>query len=41
VDLTRDEVIQLGRNAFAVTWLAEQDKNQYLSALEDYGAGPG
>jgi adenine deaminase len=38
VDLTRDEVIQLGRNAFTITWLAEQDKNRYLDALENYAA---
>ena len=38
VDLTRDEIIQLIRNAFTITWLAEQDKNQYLNALDDYGA---
>jgi adenine deaminase len=38
VDLTRDEVIQLGKNAFTITWLAEPDRNRYLSALEDYVA---
>jgi adenine deaminase len=38
VDLTRAEIIQLSRNAFTVTWLAEQDKNRYLNALDDYGA---
>ncbi len=36
VDLTRDEIIQLSRNAFTITWLAEQDKNRYLAALERY-----
>jgi adenosine deaminase len=38
VDLTRDEVIQLSRNAFTITWLPEQDKNRYLNALDDYVA---
>jgi adenosine deaminase len=38
VDLTRDEIIQLARNAFTITWLAEQDKHRYLTALEDYVA---
>jgi adenine deaminase len=38
VDLTRDEIIQLGKNAFTITWLAEQDKNRYLNALENYAA---
>jgi adenosine deaminase len=36
--LTRDEIIQLSRNAFTTTWLAEQDKNRYLNALESYVA---
>jgi adenine deaminase len=36
VDLTRDEIIQLSRNAFTITWLAEQDKNRYLNALDNY-----
>lgn len=39
VDLARDEVVQLGRNAFTITWLGEQDKNRYLSALENYAHG--
>jgi hypothetical protein len=33
--------MQPGSNAFAVIWLGEQEKDRYLSALEDYGAGPG
>jgi adenosine deaminase len=37
-DLTRDEIVQLSRNAFAITWLAEQDKDRYLTALDDYVA---
>ena len=38
VDLTRDEIIQLSRNAFTISWLAEQDRNRYLNALDDYVA---
>ena len=38
VDLTREEIIQLGRNAFTITWLAEQDRNRYLNTLENYAA---
>jgi adenosine deaminase len=36
VGLTRDELVQLARNAFTITWLSEQDKNRYLAALERY-----
>jgi adenosine deaminase len=38
VDLTRDEIVQLGKNAFTITWLAEQDRNRYLGLLENYVA---
>jgi adenosine deaminase len=34
VNLTRDECLQLTRNAFTVSWLAEEDKDGYLDALE-------
>jgi len=36
VNLTRDEVRQLTRNAFTMSWLAAEDKDQYLAALEAY-----
>jgi adenine deaminase len=38
VGLTRDEIIQLSRNAFTIAWLAEQDKNRYRNALDNYVA---
>jgi adenine deaminase len=41
VDLTRDQLVQLARNAFAITWLAGQDQRRYLDALERYAAEPG
>ncbi|MGQ0670110.1 MAG: adenosine deaminase [Actinomycetota bacterium] len=36
VNLTRDEIVQLARNAFTISWLAEDDKDRYLDALEAY-----
>jgi adenosine deaminase len=36
VNLTRDETVQLARNAFTVSWLAREDKDGYLAALEAY-----
>lgn len=36
VNLTRDEIAQLARNAFTVSWLAQEDKDGYLAALEAY-----
>ena len=37
--LTRDELVQLARNAFTVGWLAQDEKDGYLAALERYAAG--
>ena len=34
VNLTRDELVQLARNAFTISWLAREDKDRYLTALE-------
>ncbi len=35
VNLTRAEIVQLARNAFAISWLA-REKDRYLTALEAY-----
>lgn len=39
--LTRDELVQLARNAFTVSWLPQADRDGYLDALEAYAAQPG
>lgn len=40
--LTRDELIQLSRNAFVISWAAPADRERYLDALDEYAAhGPG
>lgn len=36
VNLTGDEIVQLARNAFTISWLAEDDKDRYLNALDAY-----
>jgi adenosine deaminase len=41
VDPARDEIVQLARNAFTVSWLAQEDRNRYLDALEEYAANAG
>jgi adenosine deaminase len=38
VQLSRDEIVQLARNAFTVSWLARADRDRYLEALEAYAA---
>ena len=38
VSLTREQVIQLARNAFASAWVGEDERNGYLAALDDYAA---
>jgi adenosine deaminase len=35
VNLTRDEIVQLARNAFTVSWLARKDRERYLDALDE------
>jgi adenosine deaminase len=39
VDLTRDEIVQLSRNAFTISWLSDEDRKPYLDALEAYATG--
>jgi adenosine deaminase len=36
--LARDEIVQLARNAFAISWLPQEDRDGYLDALEAYAA---
>jgi hypothetical protein len=38
VHLTRDEIVQLARNAFTVSWLAPEDRSRYLDTLKEYAA---
>lgn len=40
VNLTRDEIVQLARNAFTVSWLARKDRGRYPDALDEYAAKP-
>ena len=39
--LTRDELVQLERNAFTISWAAPEDRRRYLDALEAYAAESG
>jgi adenosine deaminase len=38
--LTRDEIVQLARNAFTVSWLPREERDGYLDALAVYAAKP-
>jgi adenosine deaminase len=38
VHLTQDEIVQLARNAFTVSWLAAEDRDRYLDAIDEYAA---
>jgi adenosine deaminase len=40
-NLNRDDIVQLARNAFTVSWLAPDDRDRYLEVLESYGANAG
>ena len=39
VQLTRDNLVQLSRNAFTVSWLSSDDRDRLLELLEEYAAG--
>lgn len=41
VHLSPDELVQLARNAFNVSWLSQEDRDGYVDALEEYAAEPG
>ncbi len=41
VDLSRDELVELARNAFTIAWLGEADRTAYLAALDAYAAANG
>jgi len=38
VNLGRDEIVQLARNAFSISWLSDDDRDAYLDALDAYAA---
>jgi adenosine deaminase len=40
VNLRREEIVQLARNAFTISWLPSEDRHGYLDALEAYAARP-
>ena len=39
--LTREQVVQLARNAFRSAWIGEDERAAYLAALDDYAAARG
>jgi adenine deaminase len=41
VPITREEVVQLARNAFTVGWLAPEERDQYIDSLGAYVAQAG
>ena len=36
MNLTREQAVQVSRNAFAISWLPDDEKQRYLDALEEY-----
>jgi adenine deaminase len=36
--LSKDEIVQIARNAFTIAWIEEEDKNRYLRDVEAYAA---
>ena len=38
VGLTREQVVQLARNAFGSAWIGEDERDGYLAGLDGYAA---
>ena len=38
VDVTREELVELARNAFTISWLGDDDRAGYVAALDAYAA---
>jgi len=38
MDLTREQAVQISRNAFTISWLPDDDKRAYIDALGEYAA---
>jgi len=38
-DLTKQDIVQIVRNAFTIAWLGETDRTRYLDELADYAPG--
>jgi adenine deaminase len=36
--MSRNEIVQLARNAFSISWLTGNDRDRYVDALEEYAA---
>jgi adenosine deaminase len=36
MSFTREQALQVSRNAFTISWLDDGDKRRYLDALEEY-----
>lgn len=41
VAMTRDDILQLTRNAFTVSWLAREQRDRYLESVDAYAADAG
>jgi adenosine deaminase len=39
--LSCDELLQLARNAFAISWLPREERESYIAALDEYAEGHG
>ena len=39
--LTRDEIVQLIRNAFTISWLEQGERDRYLAVVEEFAAAQG
>ncbi|MDT2747922.1 adenosine deaminase [Vagococcus fluvialis] len=37
-DMTREQIVQLAKNSFEISWISEEEKNNYLTMIDEYVA---
>jgi adenosine deaminase len=37
-DMTKEQIVQLAKNSFEISWISEEEKNNYLTKIEEYVA---
>lgn len=37
-DMTKEQIVQLAKNSFEISWISEEEKNNYLTMIDEYVA---
>jgi adenosine deaminase len=36
--MTKEQIVQLAKNSFEISWISEEEKNNYLTMIDEYVA---